>query len=89
MNDIGFIQLKKTKLREREPPKSPRTQCQVQNDTQIRKNQKVVKNDNNELIVENFAEKEKQPIIEKPKINLTNCLSCKRNSWTKLTHGCF
>ena len=29
-------------LRERDPPKSPRTQYQVQIETQIRKNQKVV-----------------------------------------------
>ena len=34
-------------LRKRDPPTSLRTQYQVQNETQIRKNQKVIKNDNN------------------------------------------
>ena len=33
-------------LREREQPKSLRTQYQVQNDTKIRRNQKVIKDDN-------------------------------------------
>ena len=36
-------------LRRRDEPKSLRTQYQVQNETQIRKNQKVIKNDNDEL----------------------------------------
>ena len=38
-------------LGEREPPKSLRTQYQVQNETQIRKNQKDIENDNDDLIV--------------------------------------
>ena len=33
-------------LRERDPAKSQRTQYQVQINTEIRKNQKVIKNDN-------------------------------------------
>ena len=41
-------------------PKSLRTQCQVQNETQIRKSQKVIKNDNDELIVKIYP-KDKQP----------------------------
>ena len=41
-------------LRKRDPPTSLRTQYQVQNDIQIRKNQKVIKNDNDELIVKNY-----------------------------------
>ena len=36
-------------LRKREPPTSLRTQYQVQNETQIRRNQKVIKNDNDQL----------------------------------------
>ena len=41
-------------LRERYPPKSLKTQyqVQVQNETQVRKNQKVIKNINDQLIVE-------------------------------------
>ena len=66
-------------LRELDPPKSLRTQNQVQNETQIRKNQKVIRNEKNELEVKNYP-KNKQP-IQKPKIKSPNCLSCKRNIW--------
>ena len=38
-------------LRLREEPKSLRTQYQVQNNTEIRKNQKVIRDDNIELAV--------------------------------------
>ena len=41
-------QTEKIILRLRDDPKSLRTQYQVQNETQIRKNQKVIRNDNNE-----------------------------------------
>ena len=41
-------------LRKRDPPNSLRTQYQVQNETQIRKNQNVIKNDNDESIVRKF-----------------------------------
>ena len=44
-------------LRLRDEPKRLRTQYQVQNETQIRKNQKVVKNDNDELEVKNNPKK--------------------------------
>ena len=58
-------------LRKRDPPTSLRTQYQVQNDIQIRKNQKVIKNDNDELIVKNYPKKKqptqkKQPIYKPP-----------------------
>ena len=53
-------------LRLRDEPKSLRTQYQVQNETQIRKNQKVIKNDNDQLIVKNYPKiKNKQPIFQK------------------------
>ena len=38
-------------LRLRDEPKSLRTQYQVQNETQIRRNQTVIKNDNDLLVV--------------------------------------
>ena len=41
-------------LRLRDEPKSLRTQYQFQNDTQMRTNQKVIKKDNNELIVKKY-----------------------------------
>ena len=50
-------------LRKRDPPISLRTQYQVQNDTQIRKKQKVIENDNDQLMVKNYP-KNKQPIIQ-------------------------
>ena len=49
-------------LRKREPPTNLRTQYQVQNETQIRKNQKVIIIDNNELVVKNYQKNKKQPI---------------------------
>ena len=42
-------------LRKRDPPNSLRTQYQVQNETQIRKNQKVIKNDNDQLVLKNIS----------------------------------
>ena len=53
-------------LRKRDPPSSLRTQYQIQNETEIRKYQKVIKNDNDEKIVKNCPKnKNKQPIIQK------------------------
>ena len=67
-------------LRLRDEPKSLRTQYQVQNETQIRRNQKVIKNDNDELLVKNYP-KNKQPIIQQQKFKPPNCPSCKQNTW--------
>ena len=67
-------------LRKRDPPSSLRTQYQVQNDTQIRKNQKVIKDNNNQLIVKNYPKK-KLSIQQQQKFNLPNCPTCKRNNW--------
>ena len=53
-------------LRKRDEPKSLRIQYQVQNETQIRKNQKVIKNDNDQLVVKNYP-KNKQPTQQQPK----------------------
>ena len=44
-------------LRKRDPPTSFRTQYRVQNETQIRRNQKVIKNDIDELLVKNYPKK--------------------------------
>ena len=67
-------------LRKRDPPTSLRTQYQVQKENQIRKNQKVIKNDNDQLVVRNYP-KNKQLIIQQQEIKPPNCLSCKRNIW--------
>ena len=68
-------------LRKRHPPKSPRTQYQVQNETQIRRNQKVIKNDNDQLTVKSYTENKKQPIIQQRKFKPPNCPTCKQNTW--------
>ena len=63
-------------LCERDPPTSLRTQYQVQNETQIRKNQKVNKNNNNEFEVKNYP-RNKKPIQQQP----PSCPSCIQNNW--------
>ena len=70
-------------LRKRDEPKSLRTQYQVQNETQIRRNQKLIKNDNDQLIVKNYP-KTKQPIAQQ---QLPNCPSCKQNNWLEFDKG--
>ena len=73
------------KLCKRDEPKSLRTQYQVQNEIQIRKNQKVIENDNNQLVVKNYPKnKKKHPIIQK---QLPNCPSCKQNTWLEFDKG--
>ena len=71
-------------LRKRDPPTSLRTQYQVQNETKIRRNQKVLKNDNDQLIVKKYPRNKKQPIIQQ---QLPNCPSCKRNIWIEFDKG--
>ena len=43
-------------LAQREPTESLRSQYQFQNETDVRKNQKLIRNDNDQLIVKNFPE---------------------------------
>ena len=69
-------------LRKRDEPTSLRTQYQVQKETRIRRNQKVVKNNKDELIVQNYPEN-KQPIIQQP----PNFPSCKRNNLLEVDKG--
>ena len=71
-------------LRKRDEPKSLRTQYQVQNETQIRRNQEVVKNEH-QLIVKNYPRNKKQPIQQQPK--LPSCPSCKQNNWLEFDKG--
>ena len=67
-------------------PENLRTQYQVQKETQIRKNRKVIKNDKNELVVKNYP-KNKQPIIQKQKFKPPNCPTCKQNNWLEFDKG--
>ena len=74
-------------LRLRDEPKSLRTQYQVQNETQIRKNQKVIKNENEELVVKNYP-KNKQTIVQpEQKFKPPNCPGCKQNNWLEFDKG--
>ena len=70
----------------RDPPKSLRIQYQVQNENQKRKNQKVIKTDNDLLTVKNYA-KHKQPIKQQPNFKPSNCPSCKQNMWLEFDKG--
>ena len=72
-------------LRLKVEPKSLRTQNQVQNEIQIRKNQKVIRNDNDQLVVRNYPKnKKKQPIVQK---QLPNDPNCKQNNWLEFDKG--
>ena len=73
-------------LRKRNPPTSLRTQYQVQNETQIRRNQKVKENDKDQLVVKNHP-KDKQSITQKSKFILPNCPSSKKNIWLEFDKG--
>ena len=73
-------------LRLRDEPKSLRTQYQVQNETKIRRNQKVIKNDNNQLVVKIYP-KNNQPNSQQPKFKPPNCPSCKRKNWLEFDKG--
>ena len=73
-------------LPKRDPPTSLRTQYQVQNETQIRKNQKVTRNDMDELVVKNYP-KSKQLIIQQQKFKPPNWPSCKQNNWLDFDKG--
>ena len=76
----------KISLRKRDPPASLRTHYQVQNETQIRKNRKVVKNDNDHLVVKNYP-KNKQPIIQPQNFKPPNCPTCQQNNWIEFDKG--
>ena len=73
-------------IQKRTPPTSLRTQYQVQNETKTRRNQKVIKNDNDELIVKNYP-KNFQPTFQKPEIKVPNCPSCKPINWLEFDKG--
>ena len=72
-------------LRKRDPPTSLRTQYQVQNETKIRRNQTIIKNDD-QLIVKNYP-KNNQPIIQQQKFKPPNCSTCKQNTWLEFDKG--
>ena len=75
-------------LRKRDPPTSLRKQYQVKNETQIRRNQNVNKNDNDQLVVKNYPKyKNKQPIIQQQEFKLSNCPNSKQNNRLEFDKG--
>ena len=50
------------------------------------KNQKVIKNENDELIVKNYPKKY-LPTQQQQKFKLPDCPSCKRNNWLEFYKG--
>ena len=85
INDIKFILLK-INLRKRDELKSLRTQYQVQNETQTRRNQKVIQNDNDEIVVKNNPNN-KQPVVQQRKTKPPKCPTCKQNNWFEFDEG--
>ena len=67
----------------RDPTNSLRTQNQEQKNTQIRKNQKVNKNDNDELKVKSYPKK-KQATQQQPNFKPPNCTNCEQNNWLEI-----
>ena len=67
-------------LRKRDPPTILRTQNWDQNDTQIRKNQKVIRKNNNQLQVKKYP-KNKQLSNQQPKFKPPKSPTCKQNNW--------
>ena len=70
----------------RGPPTSLRNQYQVPNDTQLRRNQKVIKKDNDQLVVKNYP-KTKQTIIQQQNCKPPNCPSSKQKTWLEFDKG--
>ena len=75
-------------LRKRDPPTCLRTQYQVQNETQIKRNQKEIENKRKEREVKIYP-KNKQPIVQQRKNNSPSCPCCKRNNWPEVDIGYF
>ena len=63
-----------------------RTQYRVQKEKEIRKNQKVTKNDNDDLTVKNYPENE-QSIQQQPKFKPPDSPNCERNNWLEVDKG--
>ena len=88
LNGINYVEVKDLRykfhptkniiIRERDPAKIPRTQYQVQNNTQIRKNRKINGKDNDETVVKIYPEK-KQLTIQHRRNTLPDFPSFKKN----------
>ena len=87
MKEKEFIHMNTKKIRERDPRKSLRTQYQVFNETKIRRNQKLNKNQNVEIEVNSFPiGKSYKKIFEKPNIDL-EIPSCIKRIWIDFDQG--
>ena len=71
-------------LRDCKETESSRTQFQVFNETQIKRNQKFIKIESYEFEVKSYP---KKTIFEKPKYTFPSCHSCKLNNWIEIDRG--
>ena len=72
----------------REEPPLLRIQYQLQNEKN-RKDQKLVKNDNDELEVKPYPKNKKNIFIENPQINLPSCPTGKQDKWIEFNKSNF
>ena len=84
IDDKLSVQRKFWKKRQRNLPKSLRTQYKVQKNINLGENQKVFRIDHDELIVKNCPEKNKQLFNNLSLKKSPNCSSCKWNIWLEL-----
>ena len=75
-------------LRKRNAPTTLELNIKFKKKLRLEKKQKVIKIDNDQLLVKNFP-KNKQPIIQQQKFKPPNCPSCKRNNWLEFDKGFF
>ena len=74
-------------LRGRKETRSLRTQSQVSNETKIRRNPKIIKDEDGQLQIKCYRKrKSNKKVIEKPKIDV-ECSSCKQRNWIEFVKG--
>ena len=59
----------------------------MQIETKTRKNQKVKRNDGNEMVVTAYPKTKKKKILDKTNLYLPFCPRCKRSLWIELDCG--
>ena len=76
-------------LRGRKETSSLRTQSQVSNETEIKRNPKLIKDEDGQLQIKCYRKrKSTKKVVEKPKIDV-DCPSCKQCDWIEIDKGYF
>ena len=74
-------------LRGRKETRIFRTQSQVSNETEIKRNPKIIKDEDGQLQIKCYRKrKSNKKVIEKPKIDV-ECSSCKQRNWIEFDKG--